>query len=265
MLKLCLPISDLFENNITMLRSFIDGFDVLELKFPKDYPLLPKEKEKILHISKGIIEHDFVNFIQRAKIFEYMERQNINHFSFDLGPACEYSTFILPLSRILKKNELFKIAEKRINFIRRNFRGNLSVENLNYYRTGLFEHICSPSFITEFTERFDLKFLLDFAHAQITAYNLKCKLNEYLYALPLARVNEIHISRPFINHFLAVDAHGAPNEKDFSLLEEVLSLIDQSHDVYIGIEYYKEIKHLIGAYKRLNSLLKIKKISIKRH
>jgi uncharacterized protein (UPF0276 family) len=74
----------------------------------------------------------------------------------------------------------------------------LLLENYNYHPTNAYEYVCEPETFTSLIEQIDCEVLLDLAHAQISAFNMKWPgPREYLAALPLDRVREIHLSHPF--------------------------------------------------------------------
>ena len=254
MFSLTLPVSTLFEQDPARMAQVERMADAYEIKFVREYKLDPR-KERIFHASNGIIEHNFISFIEENRLFDYLARHAIGHLSFDLGPACERCQFILPLSPTLAKRELLAIAGERLGYIREHFSGLLAVENLNYYRTGLFESVCEPDFIRDFVERFDLYLLLDLAHAAISARNMGRDLYEYLEHLPLRRVIEIHLSRPFIHAFQSVDAHEKPGKSEFEALGWLLPKLAGNEKVHVAIEYYGEADGLCRGYRTLNRLL----------
>jgi uncharacterized protein (UPF0276 family) len=65
--------------------------------------------------------------------------------------------------------------------------------------------------------------LLDIAHAKVSAQYRKQDVREYLLALPLREVREIHVSGPdFDEDGNPYDAHGPMRDEDFALLEWAL-------------------------------------------
>ena len=69
--------------------------------------------------------------------------------------------------------------------------------------------------------------------------------------MPLNRVREIHLSRPYFHARTAVDAHLAPEREDFDLLFFVLEKIPGSEDILAVIEYYRDPLRLEQAYSEL--------------
>ena len=118
----------------------------------------------------------------------------------------------------------------------------------------MYEHVCRPDFIIRFLETFDLGLVLDLAHAEVTAANLNLSFWDYISALPLERVAEIHLSRTHVNRFVTVDAHLAPENEDFSRLEQALDLLPREACPTVAIEYYGDLKILENLYHRLGQM-----------
>ena len=95
-------------------------------------------------------------------------------------------------------------------------------------------------------------FLFDLAHARITAHNKKSSYRNYINALPLDRMVQIHVSREGINEQgLAYDAH---EFSDGEVLKEAKEIIHKFSPEYVTIEYYKDKDKLIqmlGQYKQI--------------
>ncbi|MBI4608253.1 MAG: DUF692 family protein, partial [Candidatus Rokubacteria bacterium] len=128
--------------------------------------------------------------------------------------------------------------------------GELGIENLYDVPTGAYEHVCEPEFITAFAEEFDLHLVVDIGHAVVSAYNLRMPVRDYLFALPLARLREIQISRAGMTDGLARDAHECPGPEEFQLVEELLAQTD-APEVYLTVEYYRDGPALMQAYQEL--------------
>ena len=177
MFKTCLPLSHILEKNPTLRRELISGADVLELRRPEMPSGLP-DKPLVFHWGRGIVESGFLRALKRERLAEFLEAYGIQLFSFDLGPSCRRSQFVLPLSRTLNPSQIKDTAARTLDQVRKTYSGRLAVENYNYYPTGLYEHVCRPDFISEFLEELDLGFVLDLGHAAISAVNLKIDLHD---------------------------------------------------------------------------------------
>lgn len=100
----------------------------------------------------------------------------------------------------------------------------LLLENFNYHPTNAYEYICEPDTFNQLIDAIGCDVLLDLAHAQISAFNMRWPgAREYVAALPLAKVREIHINQPYNdNGKQMLDGHGPIQERDLDLLRWTL-------------------------------------------
>ena len=183
MLKLCLPISHLIEEERPFTAELQALADVLEFRrpfVPNGLPDLPS----VFHWNLGAVQESFVQEFNRQGLLEFLRECGATLFSFDLGPACERSQFILPLSPTLSPQAILDTTAANIGMIRAGYSGALAAENYNYYPTGMYEHICRPDFIARFLEDLDLGLLLDLPHAEVAAINMGLDPRAYLAELP---------------------------------------------------------------------------------
>ena len=125
------------------------------------------------------------------------------------------------------------------------------IENNNFYPTGAYDIATSPDFISEVCAENNLAFLFDVAHAQVTAGNQGIDLRDYVAALPLARLIQIHLSRPSIRPSGEwYDAHKCPGLLDLEIVED---LIGRSgiESYPITVEFYGSTPDLIRALDAL--------------
>lgn len=96
----------------------------------------------------------------------------------------------------------------------------LLLENFNYHPTNAYEYICDPHTFSQLIDEIGSEVLLDLGHAQISAFNLGWNSpKEYLAALPLAKVREIHFSQPYNDDGKQMlDRHGPIQARDIELL-----------------------------------------------
>jgi hypothetical protein len=138
----------------------------------------------------------------------------------------------------------------------------LLLENIPLFPNLAHLHVCEPAFVSQVIAETDCGLLLDLAHARVTADVLGYDVREYLLALPLERVVEIHLSGPrpvaqvdarrqalvrenarSIQHLLPftddnlMDAHEALQEEDYALLEWALG---RCQPQAISLEYFRE-------------------------
>jgi len=79
-----------------------------------------------------------------------------------------------------------------------------------------------PSFIDDIVENTGAGLLLDLAHAQVAAWHQSLPVEDYVMALPLEQVREIHISGPRMSEEGLRDRHMSLRETDSAILELVL-------------------------------------------
>jgi uncharacterized protein (UPF0276 family) len=245
-LRLALSVSHLFETPNPQAEKILELVEVLEIKKLPEPTWLPQDKKKVFHTGLGLVEEDFIS--EFFKINDYLNQQNIQLFSCDLGPAAEKYSQIYPISKVLSAEEIEIKINKTVAIVRDKFKGQVAVENYNYYPTGLYEHICQPDYITRITKSLRLGLVLDLAHAAVSAYNLELDLLAYIKALPLELVTEIHLSRPYLPNSrkqTAYDAHYCPSQREYQWLAELVKLIPaNSQEILLVIEYYGSLTEL---------------------
>jgi uncharacterized protein (UPF0276 family) len=241
------PISHLF-NEISWLGiKALKIVDTIEIKTLPDPTWIVMDKTRIFHSGMGLVQSDFKESFTNT--LPYLEEWNIDLYSCDFGPACEKYSSNHPISRLLSRDEIEDKMFESVEFIRKSYHNRLAVENYNYFNTGLYEHICEPDFINKMLTQLDLGLVLDLGHAAVTAFNLKIDMVDYLNALPLDRVVEIHLSKPFIpkhTNKQALDAHLSPGNREYDWLLNVIKFLPVSGpDIYVVIECYNDISNLI--------------------
>jgi len=257
-MNLTLPISNLVNRKNYFGISGINSFEFKDIKEKLARTILcyDKDKKMLFHSNIGIIKNNFEDYF--ISTLPFLKFINVEIFSCTLGPVCsEY--FIddgryICQSDILEKSDLKKLIKNRIKFIRNNFNGKIALENTNYFYLPAYEYICEPQFITEIIEENDIYFLLDIAHAIISAYNMKMNIREYLNFLPLDRCVEIHLSHiVFIDNILE-DSHEIPTIQEYHIIDWLRDRID-FENIYFVIEYYNDFEKLEKEYKYLNKFL----------
>ncbi|HEX3043383.1 MAG TPA: DUF692 family protein, partial [Bacillota bacterium] len=152
----------------------------------------------------------------RAEYFpEIMEYQHQNHTSVRRALTTHF-------------NRVIREVKEKLGIV-------FVLENLPYYSWWRhFRYGSEPEFITEICETNDCGFLLDIAHARCSASHLNLDLVEYIEALPLHRLREIHLAGVRERTEGIRDAHTALTEEDYQLAEYLLQKTDPE---IITIEY----------------------------
>ncbi len=112
----------------------------------------------------------------------------------------------------------------------------LLLENMPHWPHDLPHEAARPSFIRAVLERADAPLLLDLAHARVSAAALVMPVVEYLAALPLERVVEIHLSGPRMVNGRLGDAHEPLTAEDYDLLDWTLA---RTNPRAVTLEYIK--------------------------
>jgi hypothetical protein len=214
---------------------------------------------RLFHWGLGPVTAGFQKAFAAQGLDRYLAERPVELFSFDLGPAARRHQGILPLSRPLGPTALRRHTEAALRFVRRFYRGPLAAENYNFYPTGLYGHITEPAFIRRYLEEFGLGLALDLAHGAVTAHNLGRRPEDYFAELPLERVMEIHVSRPWlppVPGVWAADAHALPAAREWAWLAGVLRSGRCPKAAPVFIEYYGDLGRLVRAQADLAALIR---------
>jgi uncharacterized protein (UPF0276 family) len=264
---LALAISEFYQQPSSLAQKLVDLAQILEIKTIPEPTWLPQGKPRIFHANFGLTQKGFTQYFDSLNT--YLRQHKISLFSCDLGPAAATYKNYRPTSPILGPQELETLISQMVKYMRSNYQGPIAVENYNFFPTGLYEHICEPSFIAKMMHTHRLNFVLDLAHAAVTSHNLNLDLLHYLQMLPLELVVEIHLSKPYLppkkanytqnnynpaknlfvtdldNYNLAQDHHYCPAEKEIELLIEVLKMLPpEAPRPLVVVEYYKNYSYL---------------------
>ena len=98
----------------------------------------------------------------------------------------------------------------------------LLLENMPHWPHDVPHEAVRPAFIRAVLEQVDVPMLLDLAHARVSAAALGISSQDYLAALPLERVQEIHVSGPRKVNGRLRDAHEPLESEDYELLRWTL-------------------------------------------
>lgn len=173
------------------------------------------------------------------------------------------------LIRIGKKELLIEHMTNVFNYIQKELTVPLLIENLDYspyykYETTIRETV-EPLFLSDLITKTGAWLLFDLSHAKVSAYQLKIELKDYIEALPLEKMKEIHFSGSFYSKKEGFkDIHGIMDEEDYRIAEwlskhprvvkasalEMVTLeygtVDSADIKAIG-EQMKRLKHIFNA------------------
>lgn len=131
---------------------------------------------------------------------------------------------------------VYKHLVRNIFYVKSQLDRDLILENMDFtHGRSMSPCVVNPSFITQLLDEVDCNMLLDIGHAQVAAWHLGFSFDEYLQALPLNRVVEIHVHAPeCIENKGLLDTHRPLRSKDYDLIRW---LIDNTPVQTITLEY----------------------------
>jgi len=150
---------------------------------------------------------------------------------------------------VYTRNEMLNHASDNIAWLRSVLNSDIMIglENNNYYPTPAYNIITESNFINSIIIGNNIRFLLDIAHAKVTAHNMKLDYSKYLHSLPLDKLIQLHICAPNMQEETGV-AYDAHNRPDRSMINEVISLVLEFSSIkFLTIEYYKDKDVLISS------------------
>ena len=128
----------------------------------------------------------------------------------------------------------------------------LHLENMAHWPLPGPDISASTGFIRRATERTGCGLVLDTAHARITASALGCDVHDYLAALPLSRVIELHVSGSQIVDGSWRSCHEVLTEVDYDLIAWIL---ERAQPMAITLEYWRRVDLIKQQAARLGTLL----------
>lgn len=128
----------------------------------------------------------------------------------------------------------------------------LLLKNQGYHLDSACEYVCEPLFITAVLDAVDCGFLLDIAHARVSARNLGFDEKRYFRSLPLFRVREVHVSGPRLQSDVLIDTHTPLLEEDWAALAFILA---RTEPEVVTLEYTQDKDLLRDQLQRLRAML----------
>lgn len=156
----------------------------------------------------------------------------------------------VPLGESLHKEEMLENVVANVGWVRRHLGNQVLIENNNFYNTGAYDLVTSPIFITEVISEARAGFLLDVAHAAVSAHNLGEDLRSYLEELPLGEVQQVHLSSPSLSQNEMVDSHDPPDQR---LISDTLKLpgLPELSLICVTVEHYADPTAVLHAIELL--------------
>ena len=257
-MKLVTPISNLFQSEADG-DALAELSDSLELR--PDLGLNVKRWGPITHChisnpsldinfqwapeAKGVLQRYFADGQLPSMALTF-------HLARDFSIASKDSLGrYVPSGKRVSEEEMLNNAVTNCEWVRAEFGLDVYLENNNFYPTGAYDIACRPDFISEVVSETGSGFLFDYAHAQVSAINMGLGLADYIGALPLSKIAQMHISQPILGPKLATDAHGLPTVREIQIASKVLESSEFS-DIPITIEFYgsaPELRQLLASLR----------------
>jgi len=175
--------------------------------------------------------------------------------STSFGPSVERfecNGKIIPLSETQTRSQVYLNTCRNAARLKQWLSVPLLLKNLDYHLNGAYEHVCEPSFIIAVLNTVDCGFLLDVAHARMSAHNLGLDEKQYLRSLPLYRVREVQVSAPRFQDSTMTDACEPLQEEDWEALAFVLA---RSKPEVVTLKVTKDKDQLHDQLQRLRNML----------
>ena len=126
---------------------------------------------------------------------------------------------------------------RRVGKLARSLRVPVILENVAPLPFEGYDFEVQPERISGVAARTGCDLLLDLGHARVSASTLGMDIGDYLRALPLDRVVQVHVSGPRVRHGRLVDAHQPLQQVDYDLLDFVLA---RAMPRMVTLEYIRE-------------------------
>ncbi len=128
----------------------------------------------------------------------------------------------------------------------------LLLENVDHWPLPEVDLAVLPEFIAQVISETGCGFLLDTAHAKISADRRKWDVREYIERLPLERVVEIHVCGTGWEGGQMVDHHPPMEDEDYALLQWLLR---RTRPKAITLEYAADADQVPPQIARLNGII----------
>lgn len=129
---------------------------------------------------------------------------------------------------MLGRSKPREVLEEGIKTFGKHMNVPIMIENMDhnplYNRLCVLKEAVDPGFIREMCDKYELSFLLDTAHASVSAYHLNMDIHDYMAQLPLDRVKEVHFIGTQLTEDQGLkDTHSALEERDYALMDWLMA------------------------------------------
>ena len=247
-MRIVTPVSEFFEDqkvglDLCSVSDSLEARPDLEIPgFPWSIPI------SHAHFSHRSLDAQLVwSENERRQVSEVVDefQETLGTISFHLSrdyasPGQNAAGQFIPSGVRLEKSQMIANCEQNLAWLRGIFRGEILLENNNYFATGAYETVTNPTFISQLVSNCADGLLFDVAHAKVSSNNLGVPHQEYLEKLLTVPIGQIHLSRPRrIGNGIMIDDHGLPSYSDFADLTDVLGAEAVSR-IPITVEHYRD-------------------------
>ncbi len=128
----------------------------------------------------------------------------------------------------------------------------LLLENVEHWPLPEVDIAVMPDFIRRVLDETGCGFLLDTAHAKVTAQRLKRDVRSYIEELPLHKVVEIHVCGTTLTGERVIDSHEPLQDEDYTLLAWLLR---RTRPKVVTLEYARDARQVPAQIVRLNEII----------
>ncbi|OFW11413.1 MAG: hypothetical protein A3H96_00485 [Acidobacteria bacterium RIFCSPLOWO2_02_FULL_67_36] len=252
-MKLCVPLSDAFRIRQDALLPIVNA-----ISFKRPGPELFRGKTHFLECSYNIADPDLPTALERSGFLTALKSGKYTSFACDIGPNCEFVAVYTanglprsaPASSLVSDEEYLERCARNAEWLRGHFSGYIQLENLNYFPTGAYEHVCEPAFVHRIVEFTRIPLLLDVGHAMVSAHYMGYREPmDYIRELPLKGIREVQLSRAGMLNGIFEDLHEPPGESELAIVEALTAL--GAPIQYLTVEYYRDAATLLQVYQSL--------------
>ena len=182
---------------------------------------------------------------------DYYERGKCPHISFHINLDEE--------DEIESEQETLSIIKENVEVIKKTFDYNILLENVPAKRQERRRDFLSkPEFICQVLEKTNTLFLLDISHARSAAYTLDIPFMDYINALPLNKIKEIHLAGCVKGEDgRIVPNHSKMNQEDYELLRYLLKKCKDIDVLTLEYGPYDVKTHqIIPTYNKVDNAMK---------
>ncbi|RJQ34473.1 DUF692 family protein [Candidatus Parcubacteria bacterium] len=252
--QIATPLSTIFQKaSVEEKDRIIELSDVFEYRHGIESGVA-SDKPRIYHAEESIV--DPWSDAELAEMSDRFSREHIKFVTFHVPtcytkPPIKDGSYVLG-GRAMSADEMRANAKQNVERMRSvGARIPMGAENNNYFPTGAYEIVTEPEFLTAIMEDSGFSWLLDIAHAEITAKHTNVSLDEYLSKIGLERVVQLHLSGITRTPEGYKDSHGPMAAIDWENFEKIAK---QCHNLqYVTLEYYKEPSVLLPMLERLHT------------